>query len=77
MGDYPKALSSYEKALAVQQQSFPPSHPDSVFSYNTIGNVYREMGDYSRAFSSCEKYWQFGKNHFLRITLIWICHTTI
>ena len=38
MGDYPKALSSYEKALAIRQQSLPPNHPDLASSYNNIGN---------------------------------------
>jgi tetratricopeptide (TPR) repeat protein len=40
MGDYPKALSSYEKTLAIQQQSLPPNHPDLAKSYGNIGIVY-------------------------------------
>ena len=37
MGEYPKALSYYEKALAIQQQSLPSNHPDLALSYSNIG----------------------------------------
>ena len=40
MGEYSKALSSHEKALAIQQQSLPSNHPDLAMSYNNIGLVY-------------------------------------
>ncbi len=49
MGDYPKALSSYEKAFAIRQQSLPPNHPDLGGSHNNIGVVYKNMGDYLKA----------------------------
>jgi tetratricopeptide (TPR) repeat protein len=49
MGDYTKALSSHEKALAIKQQSLPANHPDLASSYNNIGLVYYSTGDYSLA----------------------------
>jgi tetratricopeptide (TPR) repeat protein len=55
MGDYPKALSSYEKALNIRKQSLPPNHPSLASSYDNIGNVYKNMGDYPNALSSYEK----------------------
>ena len=55
MGEYSKALLSYEKALAIRQQSLPTNHPDLASSYNNIGNVYDNMGEYSKALLSYEK----------------------
>ena len=49
MGEYPKALSSFEKALAIQQQSLPPNHPSLAASYGNIGNLHYRMGEYSKA----------------------------
>ena len=54
MGEYSKALSSYEKSLEIRQQSLPPNHPDLAASYNNIGIVYSNMGEYSKALSSLE-----------------------
>jgi tetratricopeptide (TPR) repeat protein len=54
-GEYPVAIRFYEKALAIQQQSLPPNHPDLAMAYGNIGNVYRNMGDYPKALSSHEK----------------------
>ncbi|CAF4133530.1 unnamed protein product [Adineta steineri] len=54
MGDYPKALSSHENALAIRQ-SLPLNHPDLGASYNNIGLVYYKMGDYRKALLSHEK----------------------
>jgi tetratricopeptide (TPR) repeat protein len=54
-GEYKEAIRFYEKALAIQQQSLPPNHPDLATSYNNIGEVYRNMGDYPKALSSHEK----------------------
>ena len=55
MGEYSKALSYYEKALEIQQQSLPPNHPDLAEFYNNIGSVYDSMGEYSKALLSYEK----------------------
>ena len=75
MGEYSKALSSYEKALEIRQQLLPSNHPDLAMSYNNIGIVYKNMGEYSKALSSHEKPLKFDKNHFLRIILIWLLPT--
>ena len=37
MGEYLKALSYYENALGIRQQSLPSNHPDLAKSYNNIG----------------------------------------
>ena len=55
MGDCPKALSSYEKALAIQQHSHPPAHPRLVSTYDRIGLAHETMGDYSKAHSHFER----------------------
>ncbi len=54
MGDYPKALSYYEKTLEIRQTTLPPNHPDLATSYNNIGSVYDSMGDYPKAVSYLE-----------------------
>jgi tetratricopeptide (TPR) repeat protein len=54
-GGYQEAITFYEKALTITQQSLPPNHPDLAASYNNIGLVYESMGDYPKALSSHEK----------------------
>ncbi|CAF3827178.1 unnamed protein product [Adineta steineri] len=53
--EYQEALSYYEKAFAIRQQSLPLNHPDLGASYSNIGVVYDNMGDYLRALSNYEK----------------------
>ncbi|CAF1445093.1 unnamed protein product, partial [Rotaria sp. Silwood1] len=55
MGEYSKALSSYERSLEIRKIALPPNHPDLASSYNNIGNVYNKMGEYSKALSSYER----------------------
>ncbi|CAF1163894.1 unnamed protein product [Rotaria sordida] len=55
MRKYSDVLSSYERAVAIQQQLLPPNHPDLAASYNNIGNVHADMRQYSQALSSHEK----------------------
>ena len=52
MGEYSKALSSYERSLEIKKVALPPNHPDLASSYNNIGIVYYNMGEYSKALSS-------------------------
>ncbi|CAF0975970.1 unnamed protein product [Adineta steineri] len=54
-GNYREALSSYQKALEIWQQSPTPNYPDLASSYNNIGLVHINMGNYSKALSSYEK----------------------
>ncbi|CAF1580572.1 unnamed protein product [Adineta steineri] len=61
MGDYPKALSYYEKDLEISRQSLPPNHPDLASSYNNIGLVYENMGNYSKARTYYERAIQIGE----------------
>ena len=55
MGEYSKALSSYEQSLEIMKVALPPNHPDLATSYNNIGLVYYNMGEYSKALSSYEQ----------------------
>ncbi|CAF1052073.1 unnamed protein product [Rotaria sordida] len=55
MGEYSKALSSYERALEIWKIALPPNHPDLAVAYLNIGNVYNNMGEYSKALSSYER----------------------
>ncbi|CAF4280243.1 unnamed protein product, partial [Rotaria sordida] len=55
MGEYSKALSSYERSLEIRKIALPPNHPDLATSYNNIGMVYSHMGEYSKALSSHEQ----------------------
>ncbi|CAF1189111.1 unnamed protein product [Rotaria sordida] len=54
MGEYSKALSSYERSLEIRKIALPPNHPDLAGSYNNIAAVYNNMGEYSKAVSSLE-----------------------
>ncbi|CAF0813456.1 unnamed protein product [Adineta steineri] len=54
-GEYQEALSYYEKALAIRQQSLPSNHSDLGTSYSRMGTVYASMGDYPKALSYYEK----------------------
>ncbi|CAF1053070.1 unnamed protein product [Adineta steineri] len=54
-GEYQEALSYYEKARAIRQQSLNCNHPDLAMSYNSIGLVYNSIGDYPKALISLEK----------------------
>ncbi|CAF1477100.1 unnamed protein product [Adineta steineri] len=53
--EYQEALSYYEKALVIRQQSLPPNHPHLAMSYNNIGAVYYNMRDYSKTLFYYEK----------------------
>ncbi|CAF3809044.1 unnamed protein product [Rotaria sordida] len=55
MSEYPKAVSFYERALDIHQNSSPSYHPDLATSYNNIGNIYSIMGEYSKALVSYEQ----------------------
>ncbi|CAF4097358.1 unnamed protein product [Rotaria sordida] len=52
MGQYSKALSSYEQSVEIRKIDLLPNHPAFATSYNDIGLVYNNMGDYSKALSS-------------------------
>jgi tetratricopeptide (TPR) repeat protein len=54
MGDYSKALSYQQKALAIREQTLPPKHPHLASSYDNIGLTYYHMSDYLKALSYCE-----------------------
>ncbi|CAF1239805.1 unnamed protein product [Adineta steineri] len=54
-GEYPEALTYYEKSLAIYQKTLPSNHLELAWSYNNIGLVHWSMGDYPKALSSHEK----------------------
>jgi tetratricopeptide (TPR) repeat protein len=72
LGKYKEAITFYEKALEIRQQSLPPNHPGLPKSYNNIGLVCSNMGEYSKALSYYEKSLEIDKKHFFRIILIWV-----
>ncbi|CAF5047691.1 unnamed protein product, partial [Rotaria socialis] len=50
-----KALEYVEKSHKIYEISLPPTHPDLASSYNNIGLVYYNMGEYSKALPLLEK----------------------
>ena len=54
-GDYPEAVSFYERAFEILKKSLPDNHPSLATSYNNIGAVYKNMGEYSKALSFYER----------------------
>ncbi len=61
-GEYKEAMTFYEKALEIEQQSLPPNHPHLALSYDNIGLVYRSMNEYPQALSYHEKALQIQQN---------------
>ena len=61
MGEYSKALSSYERSLEITKVALPSNHPDLATSYNNIGMVYYNMGEYSKAVSFYERSLEIDK----------------
>lgn len=55
MGEYEKALSSYEKALHILNPSDPIDYTDLAKCYNNIGEVYLRMPKYEEAFQYFQK----------------------
>jgi len=55
LGDYPQALSYYQKALAIHEKVLGLEHPDTAMSYNNIGALYHDQGDYDQALSYYHK----------------------
>jgi tetratricopeptide (TPR) repeat protein len=59
MGEYSKALSSHEKALA-------SSHSDLATAYNDMGLVYYQMDNYRKLFSFYERAVDIGQRSLFR-----------
>ena len=55
MGEYSKALLSYERSLEIGKVALPSNHPLLATSYNNIGLVYDNMGQYLKALSYLQK----------------------
>ncbi|CAF4432895.1 unnamed protein product, partial [Rotaria magnacalcarata] len=43
--EYSKALSYFEKCLAIDRKALPEKHPHLGIRYSNIGDVHRLMGD--------------------------------
>ncbi|CAF4142251.1 unnamed protein product [Adineta steineri] len=54
-GEYPEALTYYEKSLAIKQKTLPSNHLNLADSYINIGTAHYHMGDYPKALSYYEK----------------------
>lgn len=50
IGDYPRAMEYFEKALAIRERALGPDHPSTANAYSSIGTLYDNMGDYKKAF---------------------------
>ena len=61
MGEYSKALLSYERSREIYEVALPPNHPQLATSYNNIGVLYDNMGEYSKALSYYEKDLEISK----------------
>ena len=54
-GDYPTAVSFFEKSLKIQERILPRNDLDLASTYNNIGSVYEQLREYSKALSFQEK----------------------
>jgi tetratricopeptide (TPR) repeat protein len=55
MGEYSKALSFHEKALAIWQESLHPDHPDLARSYIAHGLAFNQMKKHAEAIRFYQK----------------------
>ena len=72
LGDARKAVSSYERALAILEQGYQevPNHPEMAATLNNLGNAWRDLGEahkavnfYERALAILEQGYQEAPNH--------------
>ncbi len=68
LGDLAGARAAYERALAIDEKSFGPDHPDVATVVNNLGSVLQDLGDlagaraaFERALAIDEK--SFGPDH--------------
>ncbi|CAF2778893.1 unnamed protein product [Rotaria sp. Silwood2] len=61
MGEYSKALSSYERSLEINKIALPPNHSELATCYNNIGGVYYRMGEIQKALLFFEQALQIQK----------------
>ncbi|CAF0800437.1 unnamed protein product [Adineta steineri] len=63
MDDYSKAVLSFENALIVLQQTFPPDDLILVTFYELYGTVYEKLGDYHKALSLHKRALEIKQKH--------------
>ena len=51
LGEFPNALTYYQKTLKIQQEILPSNDLQLIVTYNNLGSVHNTMGDYSTAVS--------------------------
>ncbi|CAF0926028.1 unnamed protein product [Rotaria sordida] len=55
MGDYSKTFEFYENALKIREKALSSNHSDLAAFYNSIGQVYTNIGEYSKALEFYER----------------------
>ncbi|CAF1198468.1 unnamed protein product [Adineta steineri] len=63
MDDYSKAVLSFENALVILQQTFPPDGLTLVTFYELYGTVYEKLGDYDKALSLHKRALEIKQKH--------------
>ena len=68
MGNYGKALEYYQKDLRIREEMLSPDHPDTAMTYNNIGTLAFNNGDYRTSVNHLFKVFRvyesvFGENH--------------
>ena len=53
--DYPRAISMYEKALAIWEKKLPPVHPELAVAINNLAFLCQENQEFSKAEDLYEK----------------------
>ncbi len=55
LADYKKAISYYEKSLAVDLKTYGPEHPKVATLWNNLGSAWHSLGDYPKAIEYAQK----------------------
>jgi tetratricopeptide (TPR) repeat protein len=76
MGEHMEALAAHEKALEIRQHILPLNHLHVATCYNTIGLVYENTGEYSKALCCYKKDLEISEKLFLQSIPTWLHRTT-
>ena len=70
-GDLAGARAAFERALAIDEASFGPDHPNVATDVNNLGTVLRDLGDLGRARAAFERALEIDERPSARTTPRW------
>ncbi len=62
LGDAKKAITFYERALAIDEKTYGKDHPDVAIDLNNLGSAWDALGDAKKAITYYERAYQIVFN---------------